>query len=315
MFAANEFATTDRSSRLFPRPAKKGFHEPLKFAHFFAGNSHRFHADSTVRDFAIDFQAADQHARSRKWSEAQTAFQKLADADQATDFQRAKALQHAVRCALAQNNFEQATGIAKQISIDAARQTADMQILSAQRRWQEIVDRFKDEDFSKWPFWQIGDGALERGRAFFQTKAGEESETDLELALTHQADKRTQVSIRAMLGYNREQNLNDTAGALRFYRENIERKQRIGAAEEFRSVQRAAAILSGQGEHEQALTLLERVDFEKQRGFWLHEMLLVRGMVLQATGRKSEARQHFQQVAEDNSASQSQRNRASALIQ
>ncbi len=72
-----------------------GFHEKMKFAHFYAGRSHQFPADPTVTDYLIASRAAEKLERGRKHKDALEAYVALAEAAKATDLQKAEALQHA----------------------------------------------------------------------------------------------------------------------------------------------------------------------------------------------------------------------------
>ena len=107
-----------------------------------------------------------------------------------------------------------------------------------------------------------------------------------------------------MMAHNRQANLGDDTGALELYRRCYEGKQAIGAADEFRSVDRAAAILAKQGKFDAALAAFGVIDFENQTGFWRHEMLISKANTMAAAGRIVEAKKLFRQVAEDESASQ-----------
>jgi len=118
-----------------------------------------------------------------------------------------------------------------------------------------------------------------------------------------------------MMAHNREANLGDDVGALKLYRLNYEGKQRIGAADEFRSVDRAATILTKQGKFDEALAAFEVVDFEKQTGFWLHEMLISRGNALAAAGRNDQAAESFRRVTKDESAIEAHRKRAAEALE
>ncbi|NNE93720.1 MAG: DUF4838 domain-containing protein [Verrucomicrobiales bacterium] len=298
----------------FSPTGTKGFHEPMKFAHFFGGNSKAFPADESVTDFVIASRAAEKLTRSRKWEEAQAGYLKLAAVEKVTDFQKSIALQQAARCAVNQKNYEEADELAGQIPLDSIARTTQMQILNARRKWSDVVEKFGSEDFSQWPFWQIGEGAFERAKAYYINKNAKKAEADFSTALAHEPDSRVQVSIRTMMGQNRENNLADDAGALSLFRENFAAKTNIGGADEFRSVDRASAILSKQGRHDEALAVFDVVNFEKHSGFWLHEMLLARGKAHAAAGRNEEAEADFQKVAEDESASKSQRVRAAESL-
>lgn len=291
-----------------------GFHVPMKFAHFHAGNSHRFPADSTVTDYVIAGRAAEGLARTRKWGEALEAYLKLANAKKVTEFQKADALQRAARCACGLKEFERADEIAGQIPIDAVAKTTRMQNLSAQRKWSEIVREFEGEDLSKWPFWQIGEGAFARGRAYYITKSGEQADRDLRTALAYTPDSRIQLTIRTTMAHNLEANLDNEAEALELYLLNVKGKQGIGGADEFRSVERAASILARQGKHVEALAVFDVVDFKKVKGYWRGAMLLALGNTHVSAGRKSEALEVFNELLNDQSPLKSHRDAAKEQI-
>ena len=114
----------------FSPTGTKGFHVPMKFAHFFGGNSHKFESDPTVTDHIIGGLAADQLFRARKWNEALTAYLRLAAADKISEKRKSDALHRAVRCAISMEDMERASDLARQIPIPSVRKTALMQILS-----------------------------------------------------------------------------------------------------------------------------------------------------------------------------------------
>ncbi len=291
----------------FSPTGASGFHRPMKFAHFHAGNSHQFDADATVTDYIIGCRAASQLVGSRQWKEAIATYLELTRAEDITDFQTADALQHAAECAIRLKDFERAENLAQQIPIDVVAQTVRMQSLAAQRRWAEIVSAVGPEDLTKWPFWQIGEAAFIRGKAYFSTKQAERADADFQLALAHQPDARTRTSIRTMMAQNRETNLGDETGALSLYQENFVGKKRIGSAEEFRSVAASAAILSRQGDFDSALTTFDVIDFEKLSGSWRNELLVAKANTLAAAGQNSEALKAYRQVLTNESASKTQK--------
>ena len=162
--------------------------------------------------------------------------------------------------------------------------------------------------------WQVGAGAFARGRAYAFARAGQKAEVDLQTALTYTADARIRTSILATIGSNRETNLRDEDGALEAYRRNYESKGRIGAADEFRSVQNAARILARRGEFDDALATLHRAKIENQSGFWRHAMLLALGDTLAAAGRNDEALDAYRDILEDDAASSGHRKRAESAV-
>ena len=284
----------------FSPTGTKGFHVKMKFAHFYAGQSHQFPADPTVTDYLI---ASRKARRMRKREDALAAYVALAAGEDLTDLQKSDALQHAARCARSLRDYKRAEELAEQIPIDAVAKTVRMEILLAQRRSAALIEQFGDEDLSKWPFWQIGAGAYARAKAYVFTKAGEKAKADLQTALTYTPNTRTRISILATMGDNREVNLKDDDGALAAYRQNYESKKSIGAADEFRSVQRVAHILARQGKFDEAFAALDRAEIGKRTGFWRHATLLSLGETLAAAGRKAEALKAYRDILADESAS------------
>jgi tetratricopeptide (TPR) repeat protein len=286
------------------------FHVPMKFAHFFAGNSHRFDSDPTVTGYVIERQAAENLMRSRKWKDALEAYLQLAQCEKATEFQSSDALRFAAVCAASLDNFEQAEKFAAEISIEAVQKTTRMQILSAQRKWSEIARQFGSEPIEAWPFWEIAAGSFDLGRAYNFLKQGAEAERDLQRALTYEPDSRKKLMTRTMLADVYEQLLESESKAVALYRENLAGKTSIGGADEFRSVQRLAAIMTKQKRFNEALDTFQVVDFENQRGYWLYEMLLAKAETLSAAARMAEAEKLYQRVIEDSAASAGQKKRA-----
>ncbi|MFT5467863.1 MAG: tetratricopeptide (TPR) repeat protein [Verrucomicrobiales bacterium] len=298
----------------FSPTGTSGFHEPMKFAHFFGGQSHQFEVDPTVTDYLLGRRAADALARARKWDEALAAFLALTEIEKVTEFQKSDALQQAARCAITLKDEAQAAELAAQIPIESVAKTARMQNLLARREWQAVVDELGGEELSQWPFWQIAEAAFARARAYYIVKDGEAAAADLELALRYERDSRIVVSIRMLLAQTQETLLGDPAAALSFYVENFEGKANIGGADEFRSVDRAAGILAAQRKFDEALAAFDVVNFEKTTGYWLNEMLNSKGRVLDAAGRKDEARAAFQRVFSDSAASAAQRTAAEKAL-
>ena len=292
-----------------------GFHETMKFAHFYGGLSHQFPADATVTDYLIGSRDASRLTTSRKWKESLAAWLSLANSDNVSDFQKSDALSHAANSARNLRDFTRADEVADLIPIDAIAKTVQMDNLLGARKWADVVERFGTEDLTTWPFWQIGEGAFARAKAHIFMKDGEQAEADLSTALQYTSDTGLRVNILAALGSNRETNLNDDAGALKAYRQNFETKTRIGAAEEFRSVQRAAAILTKQRKFDEALATFNVVDFENQTGYWRNAMLISRGETLASAGRKEDAIADWESVLGDKSADAAHRKTSERLIQ
>lgn len=144
------------------------FHEPLKFAHFYDGRSHQFEADPTQTDFITALRTATQLASEKKPTEA---LEKLAavvagSEGKLTDLQKSAALKQAAQIARTMRDPARAAESAAAIPIEAERKNAEMQNLLAERKAKELLERFGEEDFSKWPFWAVGEARAARGRAY-----------------------------------------------------------------------------------------------------------------------------------------------------
>ena len=231
----------------------EGFHEPMKFAHFYDGRSHQFDADPSVTDFVIAYRDAAQKRKPEPFLALATG--KL------TDFQKSAALEQA---ALLDKN---ATFI-DQIPIEAVRKTAQMQNLLANFKATDVVKQFTNEDIMKWPFWKRGDGFQARGWAFSITKVGDKAEADLSAALEFTGDLRQRETILLFLAQNRENNLKDDSKALEAYQAILEGKTRLGGADEYSALQGIARIQTRRGQFDEALKTLNRAEPEKLQGIW-----------------------------------------------
>ena len=278
----------------FSPTGTSGFHDPRKFAQFYAGHSTRFEFDPEYVDYLVAGKAADNLLRARKNQDALAAYVALADTENATDLQQAYALRGAASAARNLKDYAKAEELAERISLPAVTKTVRMENLLVQRKVSELLRQFGKEDFSKWPFPHVAPAAFARARAHLQSKNGKAAEDDLQAALALTSDKRLRTSILVNLGHNRETNLKDDAGALAAYRLNFNGKERIGGSEEFRSVQQAARILSRQGKHDEALQTIARIDAAKQTGSWGATTHAIQGDILSAAGRKPAARAAYQ---------------------
>lgn len=231
-----------------------GFHEPMKFAHFYGGRSHQFDADPSVTDFALGFQAAMQKRKPEP-------FLALAATTPISDFQKAAALEQAGR-------LDKNATFIDQIPIEAVKKTAQMQNLLANFKAPEVVKQFANEDIMKWPFWKRGDGFQARGWAHSITKAGDKAEADLSAALEFTGDLRQRETILLFLAQNRELNLKDDAKALEAYQAILEGKTRLGGADEYSALQGIARVQTRRGQLDEALKTLNHAEPEKLQGVW-----------------------------------------------
>ena len=191
--------------------------------------------------------------------------------------------------------------------IEAIAKTIKMETLWDQRDWKTIIDQFGAEDFNAWPFTTIGTASFVRGKAWAIIKNGKKAEADLQTALRYTSDSKIRTSILATMGSNRETNLKDDNAALDAYRQNYETRERIGAAEEFRSVQNAARILARQKQFDKALATIQRIDLTKITGYWKHATLITLGDIHAAAGNRDQANSAWRSVLADPTAGKAQK--------
>ncbi|QDT91673.1 DUF4838 domain-containing protein [Gimesia algae] len=291
-----------------------GFHEPMKFAHFYRGLSHQFPADESVNDYLITEKAASQLLRKRKYQVAEAAYVALSETKNITQLQKSTALEKAAECARALQDYERAGQLADRIPVDSIAKTARMENLLSQRDFQSVVDEYGNEDLAQWPFWQSGAGAYARARAYHGLKNGKKAEADFQQALAFAADSRLKSSILVMMGNNREMNLQDDKSALDAYQQNYLSTGRIGAANQFRSVQGAVRILLRQQKYDAALNVLKLVKIGNLKGFWRHEMMLSQASVLTAADQVDQAVKVYRDLLKEPAVATGHRQTAEAAI-
>ncbi|MGV3662518.1 MAG: DUF4838 domain-containing protein [Prosthecobacter sp.] len=249
----------------------EGFHEPMKFAHFYSGKSHQFEADPGVTDFVIGFRQATQQRKA-------AGFLALA-AGKVSDFQQAAALEQA-----ALRSRADAGPIIERIPVAAVKKAAQMQHLILMRKAPEVIAQFGKEDFSQWPFWKRGAGYHARGQAYHVTKAGAQAEADLSAALQWTSEPGTRDAIFLAQAQNREHNLQSDDKALEAYQAVVADRQRIGGTDEYVALQGIARILTKRGQFEEALKALNRADPANLQGVWKENILKSIAEVRKAQG-------------------------------
>lgn len=298
----------------FSPTGSASFHEPLKFAHFYDGRSHAFEVDESVTDFLIEFNAATALSRGRKSEEAIAAFVALSAHEGATELQKSRSLAAAAASARQLREYDRAMELADTIPLKEIASVAQMEILLGQREPEALIERFGDENLAQWPFTEIGSGSFARGKAYSIAKQGEKAEADLQLALEYTADPRIRMSILKTIGQNRERVLLDGELALETYRSMVESTTHTGGADFYEAILGASRILTKQGNHEQSLSIFDKLDMSRLSGSWGATLQLARANALKAAGKGEEARKVFETVLGNQSASDRQKKEAEAAI-
>jgi tetratricopeptide (TPR) repeat protein len=245
-----------------------------------------FVAACALADYPEDRKAALALAGAGKNEEAIAAFVKMA-AGKLSDFQKSDALEQAVLCALRLRKYDQATELAKQIPQAPVAKLCLMRILMDQRKWQELVDQFKDEDLATWPDAVVGEAAWNRGQAALYLKKGEPAVKDLAKAADYLNETNAKGLVLIDLGSAYQLLKNDDA-ALEAYRKvyatgNVYKHCQAAA--------NAAGILARQGKLDDATKELDKIDMKlvDTRNYWVDNLFIQYGNILAKQGKKAEA--------------------------
>jgi hypothetical protein len=249
-----------------------GFHEMMKFATFYDGNSFEFDHGPPDDDFLEKTRIAADFARTGKREEALAAYTAAAEG-KITDLQKSHALELAAGYARHLRKLDVAEQLTARIPIESVKKAAQMQALLDQSKAPQVIAQFGAEDFSKCPFWKRGAGLHARGRAYSIAKTGDKAEADLTAALDFTSEPRARDAIWEAIGHNRENNLKNDETALAAYNAIVEARTHIGGASEFTALQGIARIQTRKGQFDEALKTLHRAEPDKLQGVWKEHIL------------------------------------------
>lgn len=232
-----------------------------------------------------------------------------------SDFQICDALGFAAEAARRQKDYEQAKTLAEAAPIEEVQVVETMKNLLAERNYAELIDRFSNSEIQNWPFWLRGEAWHTRGLAYYYATRGEPAEADFQNALKFTTEERTRLNLLKTVGWNRENNLSDDAGALQAYRQVVDRERFNGSAEYYYGLQGATRILTSQQKYDDALEVLHRIEIDKVRGSWRGSMLMSLAETLTAAGKTEEAIAAYQQVVDAPNSLKPHRERAAEEIE
>ena len=222
-------------------------------------------------------------ANQGQHEEARGAFQDLADAA-TNEHQRSDVLERAAMSTLRLEDHEEALSIAGRIPLAPVRAAVRMRLLAAQERWDDILEEFKDEDFSDWPRSAAGEAHYLRGKARVELGDREAALPDL-----MEAGRRTE---NARVFYDLAEvaaALNRDIVAMDAWRDTQRALRATGGWMFYSTVTKRADTLNRYGKHTHALAEVEKVDIERLSGYWLISMLQRRAAALAGLGRREEA--------------------------
>jgi hypothetical protein len=269
----------------FSPTGSDGFHDVMKLATFYDGNSFEFPHGPPDDDFLEAIRVVGEFARTGKRAEALDAC--LAAADRkGTDVQKCHALELAASYARGQKKPDLAEQLVARIPIPAAKKTAQMRHLLDQSKAPQVVVEFANEDIATWLFWKRGEGYLARGIAWFIVKSGEKAEADLTAALPWISDRAARDNTLLTLAQNRETHFKDDVKAFEYFQAIVADRTHIGGASEFAALQGIARIHTRRGQFDDALKALDRAQLNKLQGVWRTNIQQSIDAVIEARGKR-----------------------------
>lgn len=264
-------------------------------------------------DYIEDRVAAVKLMRGRKYEEALAAFTQMAKGE-ISDFQRADALEQAAECARRLKKYDLAAELASQIPLAPVAKTVEMQNLAAQRKFKQLVEKFRSEDIDKWPEWKAWEAFYARGRAFYEIGDGKAAEVDLTKAGELTMDDLARARVWITLGKNRAKNLKDEEGALTAYRLVVEKCRSRGSHLYFEGVLAAAGLLRKQAKYDEAVETLRKMKPHDRVGYWHGVGLCALARILADAGRHEEALAAYKEVLADEKVHRNHRKAAQEAI-
>lgn len=218
-------------------------------------------------NFAQDFQAAEKLLIQGKYAEAEKAFGDflLKHSKDVTIRLRPVATDEVYSaqalCALLQGNIDKANEYCGKIKDQYIKKSCVMELLSRQRKYTEMFEILKDEDFSKWPERLVYYAAMNRGRVLLNKDNAAAAEKDYLLALSSTIYYREKASAYSALGNLYERNLNDIEKAEEMYKKAIEQNGTLGTHSD--CVISYSNLLMKKGNFDEAIAMMESLNVEK----------------------------------------------------
>ena len=242
-------------------------------------------------DYVSDREAAVALLRGGKAESAFAAFTKLAETA-VSDYQKSDALEQAALCADRLKQFDRALELAKKIPLPAYSKNCQMEILLSNGKRDEVVAKFKDEDFTTWPESIRSQAYYLRGHAHHDAKQGAAAVHDLTQAVEFSTNSNTQGFCLNMIGDSYVNLLKDDAQALVAYR----RTYQVGTI--YKQCQAAIScseILKRQQKFSAAVEEFNRLKLaDIEAPVWHGRVLASWGEALAAAGKPTEARAKYE---------------------
>jgi len=249
---------------------------------------------NAMADFADEFQKAKGLFHQRKYEDAAEAFSKLATS--APNAHGKAWSQYYAAAALGRlKKYDQAVELAKTIEDEPMAAYAQMEVMSVNRKYKELIAAFKNEDLAAWPDQINYHAFFLRGAAYAALRDAQAAVKDLRQCadLAGSDDERKLAAMNRLAALCGD--LKDEARAMETYEKALaiyDAQPRWKGKWLFpQTLLGAARLLMGQGKHDEALAMLARFDDwpHKKPGSWNFQILEAYGDIRAAQGRTEEA--------------------------
>lgn len=246
-----------------------------------------------MADFSDDFQEALKLYNNGKSNESIERFAGLAKTAP-TPGSKADSLQYAVMSAIKLKQYDKAKEMISQISRESTRKLCQMNLMTAQDQAQELVNAFKDEDFSKWPDFHVYDAFSIRGQAYERLKCYPEALRDYKKALEIPSAPGRKAMALLRLGMLLQIS-GDDEQALSVFRQMGDISSLKGHGIINDGIIRAARILAKQSKYDEAQKELAKIKPESS-GYWYSSTLMVQAEICLAQDKKGEAQAKYNEA-------------------
>jgi tetratricopeptide (TPR) repeat protein len=253
-------------------------------------------ASALMADFPDDFQAARKFFDTGKNKEAQEFFEKLA-ASAPTPKNKAECLSYAAK-ALGRDKtqYDAAIEAAKKIEVKEISISTQMSLMIDSRKFKELLDAFKDEDFGKFPEVYQQQTYYMRGYAERQLGQSDAAKKDF-IKAVETAGSDSSVKINALAA------LDDVYFQAKDYENVVKTSKQVFELKGFNNswcylvpVLNCANAQVAQGKLDDALETMKLLD-HMNSGVYRCQALVLLGDIYAAQGKKDEAAKNYNEAA------------------
>lgn len=239
-----------------------------------------------MADFTEDFQNSLKLYNEGKNAEACEKFAELVKlAPNAGS--KSDTLYYAAMSAIKLKQFGKAEELIAQIPQESTKKLCGMNLMLAQGNLKELVNAFKDEDFTKWSDSHIYDAFIARGVAYMRLNQYAEALNNFKKSEEFASTPAKKANTLNLIGISLQFS-GDEEQALAVFRQmgDIPSMKGYGMINE--AIISAARILTKQKKYDEALNEMSKIGSAKS-GYWQTRPLVVQAEIYAAQGKKNEA--------------------------